>query len=156
LEEASKYYGEDIGSLKIVSDGKPYLYKHPDFYFNISHSRSLLAVAVSNGNIGIDCEEISKIRNVIVEKRFTIVEKEYICESGENFTNIWTRKEAYFKFTGEGILGNFQAVDTLSPPYSDLLSTKKYGNYIVSLCCENPVEAKVEVINENDIIQIKL
>jgi 4'-phosphopantetheinyl transferase len=91
--------------------GKPYVINAPsNFYFNLSHSDHLVAVAISiNGAIGVDIE-IDRSRSFmsIAERYFhpNEVVQLQACEAAtqrELFFRFWTLKEAFFKALGGGI-----------------------------------------------------
>lgn len=79
--------------------------------FNAAHSEDLLLIAVSReGLLGVDVEEIRPLPefNDLVERFFCRSEHSQFGQlpSGEKpaaFFNLWTRKEAWLKATGEGI-----------------------------------------------------
>lgn len=73
-------------------------------FFSISHSNGYIAVAVSNGSIGIDIEEITsfykKCQNVDFFNgmiKTTIGKNEVIPEAPSDLLKIWTQKESIFK-----------------------------------------------------------
>lgn len=152
--EAAKFLGADIASLQIIrcKNGKPYIAGAKDFFFNISHSSNLLAVAISDSEIGIDCEKISYLRKSVMSRQFTPFEQEYVQYSNERFFEVWTRKEAYFKYTGEGILGNLSFFDVFNSDASSLINTFKFGEYIISLCGAHADGFNLTVMPEDDII----
>lgn len=102
-----EYIRESVGNpeAKIyrTAKGKPYLENGP--FVSVSHTDDLVVVAVSKNNIGIDMEkkdrEIKK-QEELAEKYFSQKEKEY-ATTKERFLEIWTKKESYGKFTGEGV-----------------------------------------------------
>ena len=53
-----------ISNKEIIFDktnsGKPYLHGHLNFYFNISHTRTAIVVALSDQEIGVDIEKIKQ------------------------------------------------------------------------------------------------
>ncbi|MBQ4119236.1 MAG: 4'-phosphopantetheinyl transferase superfamily protein [Clostridia bacterium] len=113
--------------------GKPYFENLPDFHFNISHSGNFQVIAISNRPIGIDVERLKSV-NPNVAKRFCKDEYGYIteCDSDYRFIEIWTKKEAYLKYLGEGLhggLNSFSALKTDIP-----IKTFKKGDYIISVC----------------------
>ncbi len=76
---------------------------------------------LSRPSVGVDIEYVREHDVKIAERFFTVEELEYIDHSfdhNENFTRIWTSKEAYGKFTGGGIedgLGFSMFHDPLKP-----------------------------------------
>jgi 4'-phosphopantetheinyl transferase len=95
--------------------GKPRLLGSPqdaDLRFNVSHSEdSALFVLSLDREVGIDLEHIRPLRGYtrIAERNFTRREFEQIsalpaCERLRGFFSCWTRKEAYVKARGDGLL----------------------------------------------------
>ena len=91
------YYNMDEYALCRDGRGKPYIEGDPVF-FNISHSAGIVALAVSDGAVGIDTEPVRDIRREVV-KRFTGVDSE--SETERLFA--WLCYGSYGKMTGEGI-----------------------------------------------------
>lgn len=94
------YYGEK---------GKPFLKDYP-FYFNLSHSGSYVVCACSGQEVGVDIQQYKRTDIVrLAERFFSVKEKKALkaChdrkELEQLFYQLWTRKEAYGKLTGEGI-----------------------------------------------------
>lgn len=87
--------------------GKLYLADSQDLYFNISHSQNAVVVAFSRHENGVDIEKIRNIDLNIAKYCFSIEENEYIRNSINqlsSFWEIWTKKEAYLKYVGVGIV----------------------------------------------------
>lgn len=86
--------------------GKPYLRDYPDVHFNISHSGIYVACAVADRPVGIDVQMISEYRSNVADRVCSKAELAKIATSdnpGAEFTKLWTKKEAYAKWAGEGI-----------------------------------------------------
>ena len=115
-------------------NGKPYLKPHPDFHFNISHSKSAVAVIFSQDAVGIDIEEIRPVNLKVAEHYFTTAEQDYVNQdknlSYEHFFEIWTKKEAYIK-------KNSLKLANLKETKSENIPSFKRDGYIISVCCEN-------------------
>ncbi len=102
--------------FKTGEKGKPYT-KSVNIYFNISHSDELVLCALNENPIGVDIEKIRDINEMVIRHTCNAGELEYVYESGisreeslKRFFEIWTYKEACFKFRGTGI-EDFQALD---------------------------------------------
>lgn len=100
--------------LQKGSYGKPELKQEPNresVYFNLSHSKHLIAMVISKKNqIGIDLEYINQNRDIEKLQRrifHPIEEKEWAkCPSDKKallFYKIWTLKESYVKAVGRGL-----------------------------------------------------
>jgi 4'-phosphopantetheinyl transferase len=106
------------------SKGKPALASVDNVQFNMTHSGTLAAVAITaDCQIGIDVEQIRQLSDMeqIAERFFCPEETKEImsvppCERAHTFFRCWTLKEAYVKAVGDGLsvpLNGFQV--TLQP-----------------------------------------
>src|SRR5690606_38644752 len=94
-----------------------FLPAHPDLHFNLSHSGSIMALAVTRaGPVGVDVERIDASRSMeeLVARNFAPGEQAAFLalpegERTDAFFEIWTRKEAFLKVTGEGL---FRGLDS--------------------------------------------
>ncbi|MCR5670159.1 MAG: 4'-phosphopantetheinyl transferase superfamily protein [Butyrivibrio sp.] len=92
---------------------KPYLKGRDDFYFNISHSGNMVALAVSDKEVGLDIEKERSFNEALrkrvfgSEDRLLLNEIEKTIEDGNTdiaCTCLWTVKESIMKYTGMGLL----------------------------------------------------
>lgn len=102
--------------------GKPILLKGAaghDLHFNLAHSEDLaLATVTRLCPVGVDVERIRVVKDVeeLVKRFFSARESEAFQKLSLNeqpaaFFNLWTRKEAMLKATGEGITGGLNRVE---------------------------------------------
>jgi 4'-phosphopantetheinyl transferase len=102
--------------------GKPEFPPHfpkTGIYFNLAHSENLALLAITRiGSIGVDVEHIRPVNNVeeLVARFFSKREDELFQklsdpEKPAAFFNLWTRKEALLKATGEGIGNRLNQVE---------------------------------------------
>ena len=92
-------------------NGKPYLLDN-EIQFNLSHSGDLAIYAVRlKEAVGTDVEKIRPVPEMseIAKRMFTEEEKEELAkilpaQQTDLFLQTWTRKEAWLKYTGEGLL----------------------------------------------------
>ena len=87
-------------------NGKPYFQTFNRF-FNISHSGTLVLCSLSEKEIGCDVQLCQKTDYLPLARRF-FTQQEYhrifFSETPcETFYRMWTIKESYLKFTGDGI-----------------------------------------------------
>lgn len=151
--------------IKIRDGGKPYLPNQCDVSFNISHSGEL-AVGVllteAKGEIGCDIEKIerhcrSDRKNRIMRRAFAESERSSVQTSDDptgEFYAVWTKKEAYLKYTGKGITVPLATVDTSKLSSVCKLNTFTVsdaggGEYAVAVCMPlecTDLEAEIEFI----------
>ncbi len=117
--------------IKICREGKPVIKDCP-YHFNLSHSGDYLVLAVGEAPLGVDIEKITRIRSKTVEKYFSDAEKQLVKEQGlSSFFELWTKKESYVKYTGDGIKGLQQ---TTSFPHNVAFYTTTYEDYQIAVC----------------------
>ncbi len=120
---------EDCGikydSVEIVygKNEKPYI-RGNKVYFNLSHSENMACCAISQSEIGVDTEKISKADFRLSERIYTDKENEFVCGSKERFIRLWALKESYMKYCGSGLSIaprdiEFEFIDDI-PHYKDL------------------------------------
>lgn len=131
----------DIDSPEIITDekGKPHI-SGCSLFISISHSGDFVACAVDKSPIGIDLECPRKVTENLISYISTEEEKCYILgadkdtideETTFRFLEVWTAKEAYLKYTGEGLRGGIQSVKVADDKgLSSVLST---GQKLLSL-----------------------
>lgn len=98
--------------IKKAEHGKPYLADYPELAFNLSHTADRVMIAVARQcQLGVDIE-ICKPRHSLsglVDKCFAEEEAAYWTrlpepQKTQAFYRFWTRKEAFVKATGCGIV----------------------------------------------------
>lgn len=101
---------EEIEKEEILrtEKGKPYL-KNISLDFSVSHSGKAWVCALGNCKVGIDIQMAKDAKTIEVAKRFfTKEEADFITgNDSKSFFQIWTRKEAFVKYIGEGISYGF-------------------------------------------------
>lgn len=136
--------------------GKLYLADSQDLYFNISHSQNAVVVAFSRHENGIDIEKIRNIDLNIAKHCFSIEENEYIRNSRKqlySFWEIWTKKEAYLKYVGVGIVNRLKTFNVLNNQINSIIHTMKYNRFVISCCCaENErITPSLQIVSESDV-----
>ena len=127
------------GTVKRTQNGRPYI-DSSSFDFSISHSEDLAICAVGSKRVGADIEKIREIcnRSKLAKRYFCEPEIEYINSSAdpnEAFFRIWTRKEAYLKYTGDGLTVDLKSINTLSTDlaFSEKIADFGKNRYIISI-----------------------
>lgn len=93
--------------------GKPIL-KSGMLYLSLSHSGKRVMCALSDGEIGCDCQKQVPFSEKIPERYFTKKERlrlEAAEDKEGEFARIWAVKESFVKMTGRG-LSKLSAADT--------------------------------------------
>ena len=129
-ESLGKYISEHSlplyhGDILRAPLGKPYV-DYP-LHIGVTHTKHIVIIGIDKDNFGIDCEDLSRkarMRDRIADKFFTDSEKELTALSSNKdrtFLDIWVKKEAYAKYTGNGLcdlsscdttkISNFEKID---------------------------------------------
>jgi len=119
--------GEEIATEK-EPHGKPY-FRDPaleGIHFSKSHTKGHEILCFSDSKVGVDCENTEARTGIedsypgIAERCFTDEEMEYLRSEKNDpkrrFFEIWTAKEAYMKYTGNGFSEGFHTFSSLSAP----------------------------------------
>ncbi len=104
--------------IKKDENGKPFFEGEDRLFISLTHSFPYYAAAISDTPIGIDAEKTRSVNIAVADRMFTENEKNYVGKNNRRFFEIWTKKEAYSKFTGRGLAENFKSFDVLTPPLS--------------------------------------
>ena len=105
------------------TEGKPFLAHTPrrgPIQFNLSHSGDWAIMAVSRHEVGIDMETTggeppteALVRRVLTEDEQQAMARWFRQRRKQGFLKAWTRKEALFKGTGEGLTRDPLTISTL-------------------------------------------
>lgn len=148
LKELAKKYGYNLDTLKIVRDknGKPCI-KNNEFWFNISHSEDMVAVAIDKKPIGIDIEQIRPL-NLHVAKKFFSDKIEKINSSTNpdlEFTKQWTIFEGKLKYYGNIAL--LRQNPQLKTKSIDIFDEKTNKQYVLTVATNQNIDnLKIEKV----------
>ncbi len=149
------------------SYGRPYVtepHEAASLYFNLSHTKGLVGVAVSTGPVGLDVECLDREINPIeiAEDILTAVEVRSLLalnpvEMRQRFFRLWTLKEAYLKATGAGFCIEPRSLSfefnedhlTFHPPANDATVWNFYSEFFDSTHCVAACYASCD-----DLVQI--
>ena len=120
--------------------GKPYLPEFPGLYFSLSHSGDYVALALSCHPVGVDIQEKRELTEALQMKYFTEEER----KSGYEPFAVFSGKESYIKFTGEGMSRSFtdfsvnlkKKTVTVCGSVSAYVRSRELedGNYMLCVC----------------------
>ena len=145
-------------TYKTDKNGKPFIPTLP--FFNITHSGSLVGCAVSNKQVGLDIEKISRMKMDIARK--ILSPEEYSASqhlSGAQLQSAlcekWVRKESYLKMTGEGLRRSMSSLnfsgDSLEGSDIFCRTFTLSDGYMLSFCREEEVPLNLRFISPNDL-----
>ena len=140
-----------IGKCSISNRGKPIA---KGKFFNISHSKGIVALVISDRNIGIDLEVIRPVNKELKEYVSSKDEKKFIHDD-ETFFKIWTNKESLLKCMGSGMKSSMDKVPSL--PFDNIkFYDRKYyfsktiifDNSVITVTRESIDPFEIEIIEE--------
>lgn len=140
LERILKEMGERLEDVTVSERGKPL---HDRLQFNLSHTERLAVLAISSKPVGCDAEKIRQVPSIVLS-RFSESERIWAEENEGGFFRIWTCKESYLKYTGEGLsaygcIGVDMNRHAIVRNGSDCLChLREYalGGYAISVCAD--------------------
>lgn len=134
-----KYYNIPNAEICKSINGKPYI-KGDKVFFNATHSKGLLALAVGKRQVGLDCECLDGKARPAVLSKFSEREKREIHCTGD-FYEHWTAREAYIKYLGLTLASDWRRVEYCKGKihYCGNLQELpvlcfKVGNYTLAVC----------------------
>lgn len=116
---------------------KPRFLSHPNVHFSISHSGNFWAAAFATEEVGLDIQIKAHGRDSVklAQRFFSPAESDRVKKadfSNEEFTRIWSRKEAVVKLLGSGIDENFKVFDSLRNPVCVLGRSVTVSDFFLS------------------------
>ena len=123
--------------------GRRFVDERYGIFFSITHTENYWFCSISEKRNGIDAESCTRRvfhPEKMADRFLTEEEQVYLRNAGtdrrkrECFIYLWTRKEAWLKFTGEGLYGLHEAPSVVGPPEGTDLRTLCRGNLYFSVC----------------------
>ena len=134
-------------SIEIGAHGKPYFKDKTRFpFFNISHSGDYAVCAVATCEIGIDIQKIQSysprlLRRILTKQELLQLEQSEKKESF--FCRLWSQKESYVKWSGQGITRELDTLEKNAWQESFLIE-----DYWVCVTAQSA--CKIECIKESE------
>ena len=119
-----------------------------DFFYNISHSGRYVAMAWGDSEVGVDVQQEGNAKvEALARRYFAADEQAYVRADPRRFYEVWTKKESYVKYTGQGLGQDLSAFSTLTPEggihyFHRILE----GGYHLSLCTRD-AEYRFELVD---------
>ena len=133
------------GTLAYDENGRPFFEEHI-YDFSITHTQNHVFCALTDGEddsarVGIDAEDLDRpdFSNLgeMATRWFTESEQKvfFASPAKETFLRIWTRKEAYAKYIGEGLRA-LSKIDTVALESEGKIQFFDYraGDILISVC----------------------
>lgn len=143
---------------KLLKNGKPYIPTLP--FFNISHSGGYVVCAVSNKEVGVDIEKVSRMKTSLSRHIMSIREYEATQTfSGARLQNLlcekWVRKEAYLKMLGTGLRRSMTEITFMDDELvgEDVFSrVYEMNGFLISFCRSEEVPVTLIPVTQNDLV----
>ncbi len=134
---ASALLSMGVENLHYDENNKPWA---DNCFVSISHSHHMIAVSKSDKPVGIDIEFMATDRDYhkIANRFYKGKELEYFnfSPNAETFYEIWTKKEAFSKISGQGAVEIFEGFDVFSLNGYEF-QTEYIENFALSICERN-------------------
>lgn len=127
--------------------GKPFFTLLPKIHYNISHSGKYVVCAIAEQEIGIDIQMHKKVNYGRMLKKMVPQERmeEIMCSSHleKEFFEEWVLREAYVKWTGQGLSRNFCTIP-MEEGWHVLLNL--VDGYSTALWAKEKMEIRIEQV----------
>jgi phosphopantetheinyl transferase (holo-ACP synthase) len=146
--------------------GKPYFAEFPEVKFSISHSGRCWACLIGDAELGLDVEDAAMRRGQderrkdasgaryvrIARRHFARDETAYVeaaegaAECRERVLRIWTKKEAYVKYTGRGLGAGLSGFSVLKGDLGVQFAGFTVAGELEIACCREDSAAPLGMI----------
>lgn len=140
--------------------GKPFFVEgtaDPSYgYFNLSHSKGLVAVALGAYPMGVDLQIDTTAKKSLVSRVCSWEEAQWLEANPDGFSQLWAQKEAYIKCKGTGI-GSGRSLKDLALPLPDLaqlhslppyqLGLWRGEGFSLALCWEGATDLSTRIVD---------
>ena len=109
---------EQLPSIARGKRGKPLFPDFPQLRFNLSHSGPRALCALDRDEVGVDIQQITLRRSAFLDRLLSPEERAWLLGLGDDpeaFTQLWTLKESFCKFTGLGLTRPVSAIPVALP-----------------------------------------
>ena len=141
----SEYFNLKSVTMERNEHGKPFLVngKELSLFFSVSHTGNRLFIALSDENVGMDAENLSRqVDYLPIIKRFSPEERKEIL-SPADFLRHWVAKESAIKWLGGSLAHDLHKLRFIENRlfYGEIevpacLVFHSFENYILAICSE--------------------
>lgn len=159
----------EYSKIQYDPSGKPRIVQYPEFCYSLSHSGDWVICGVHSKELGADIQEMRPWKENVAKRFYAIEEYDKIMQAKEAerqalFYQMWTAKESYGKFTGDGIgkgicqyLVDIKAgriTDTECDVYAGIRHYHTLPEYMVCVCAReyDTFPEEIEVISFQELI----
>jgi len=128
------------------------------FFFSLSHTSNFVAVALSNLPVGVDCESRCAFEKKasngrlnaakLLDRILTQEEKKSGSFSPERLLEVWTKKEAAFKYAGKGA---YSPKELPIASFADKTATFECGDVVCAVCSDAVELLQVRLATQKDL-----
>lgn len=147
-KEEHLFLGEEVcGDIVRQPSGKPY-FKAVDIEFSVSHTGDLWVCLMDKDTVGVDVQIIRTCRQEKIAQRYYTADEQQLIKTmgSDSFFQIWTRKEAYAKYTGHGITEELRTISTLKEEEAAFIDFEIRANIKGSCCMKERKELWIRKI----------
>ncbi len=106
------------GKTIVYNDlGQPIVPSDPAIHVSLSHTDDWVFCAIAGSPIGLDAQILTPRNRGVVARLFSAMEQD--VKTDDDFTRIWTYKEAYYKLCGKVPLSTMSKTDFSRTPRYD-------------------------------------
>lgn len=133
--------------------GKPEI-EGADLHFSLSHSDQAVLCAIGAEELGADIQKNACLQEAVMKRCYSDEEQHYVLRAEEPdlaYTEIWTMKESYCKYLGEGLHkapASFNVFDSSLYPCFQRFTIEEYQ--IALFSPENRISApQLQIVSES-------
>jgi 4'-phosphopantetheinyl transferase len=151
---------QDFG---LEAQGKPYLTTTTGVHFSISHSGSMAMCALHNEPVGADIEKIRAVGEGVPERVMSSAEYQMYMNADDRqslFFQIWTLKEAYVKYSGDGLGASLRSFTVCPSGGSVITDTggtfwplQPAPGYMAAVCARDGAGPEIIMVSETQLAQ---
>lgn len=146
--------GRPAPPLRRGPDEKP-CFEEAGLHCGITHTRGHVFVALADRPVGLDAEDLSRPLRLEVARRVLSAEEALIPgQERRSLLRYWTLKEAYLKYTGQGLHRDMRSLTFTLEPEPRLAGSRLHfaqleaWGCLAALCMDAPISLKKEEILE--------
>ncbi len=147
LKKVLKIEGNSHAEIAYTAKGKPFLKDNKDFYFNLSHSGTLVLCVTADVPVGCDIEYMSSVPSTeLIGMVLSKSEQDAIKMSDDvsvmhYFYKLWTGKESWLKLKGEGLGRDLREISLQLPFGTEYIDGCRYT--FMDILCDLRYQATV-------------